>query len=90
MRNELDDHVTLVMLFNTIAKLNGTCKWTWLCNYEATQIKKRIEQIQQTFTVTRTNDPKFPKQKNCSGTVTIQSPFFGKGYRTNIINFYIK
>lgn len=70
LRNELDDHVTLVMLFNTIAKLNGTCKWTWLCNYEATQIKKRIEQIQQTFTVTRTNDPEFPKQKNCSGTVT--------------------
>lgn len=70
LRNELDDHVTLVMLFNTIAKLNGTCKWTWLSNYEATQIKKRIEQIQQTFTVTRTNDPEFPKQKNCSGTVT--------------------
>lgn len=70
LRNELDDHVTLVMLFNTIAKLNGTCKWTWLSNYEATQIKKRIEQIQQTFTVTRTNDPEFPKQKNCSGTIT--------------------
>ena len=40
LRNELDDHVTLVMLFNTIAKLNGTYKWTRLCNYEATQIKK--------------------------------------------------
>ncbi len=70
LRNEFDDHVTLVMLFNAISKLNGTCRWTWLCNYEATQIKKRIEQIQQTFTVTRTNDPKFPKQKNCSGTIT--------------------
>lgn len=70
LRNEFDDHVTLVMLFNAIAKLNGTCRWTWLCNYEATQIKKRIEQIKQTFTITRTNDPKFPKQKICSGTIT--------------------
>lgn len=69
-RNEIFDKVTLVMFFNAISKLNGTCRWTWLCNYEATQIKKRIEQIQQTFTVTRTNDPKFPKQKNCSGTIT--------------------
>lgn len=68
-RNEIFDNVTLVMLFNTISKLNGTCRWTWLCNYEVTQIKKRIEQIQQTFTVPRTNDPKFPKQKNCSGTI---------------------
>lgn len=69
-RNEFTDHVQLAYLFNTIAKLNGTCRWAWLCNYEVTQLKKRIEQIQQIFTITRTNRPGFPNQKNCSGTVS--------------------
>lgn len=69
-RNEIFDQVTLVIFFNTISHLNGTCRWAWLCNYEVTQIKKRIKQIQQIFTVTRTQAPNSPSRKNCSGSVT--------------------
>lgn len=72
LRNEFVDTVTLIMPFRTIAELNGPCKWTWQCNYEATNIKKNnlIDKTQQIFTITRTNHPRDPKKKNCSGTIT--------------------